>query len=62
MSNEPNKMLLRLNEVVAWTGLNEQAVLKAVECGSLKRIRVHETARGVYNKEDVKKLISNGWK
>ncbi len=50
-------MLLRLGEVIEWTGMSEKTILKAVDAGSLKRIRVHDKARGLYNKDDIKALI-----
>jgi len=50
---EPNKPLLRLGEVMRWTGLTEPQVRKFVDAGVLNPVQ-YEGCRRLYRKKEIK--------
>lgn len=53
---EPDKMFLRLGEVMEWTGLTEPQIRKFVEAGVLNPVEV-EGCRRLYKKEEIKERL-----
>jgi len=57
MGNEPKALLIRLRDIMDWSGLEKAAVLQAVDAGVIKGIKLCENGRNVYNREQVRKAL-----
>jgi len=57
MGKIPNKRLIRLADIVEWYDVDEKAVLKAVDAGTIKGIKLYPGARNYYSKDQVRKVF-----
>ena len=54
MSKEPEEELLRLRDVLEWTGVNRYIFRQMVESGTIKPIKITPTSKNLYRKAEIK--------
>ena len=54
MSKEPEEELLRLRDVLEWTGVNRYIFRQMVESGAIKPIKITPTSKNLYKKSEIK--------
>ena len=57
MAKEPDKLLLKMQDIVEWLGVDKRQIYKAVACGRLNPIVFAEGGDPFYKKEEVKALL-----
>jgi predicted site-specific integrase-resolvase len=55
MSEEPEEELLKLRDVLEWTGVSNYILQQMVEAGAINPIKITPTSKNLYKKSEIKK-------